>query len=68
MRVKLIKDYKDKSEGTILEVSPNEGFGLIDSGYAILTKDITKKDIQTKALDEGQANGNTTKLRSHNKS
>lgn len=44
MRVKIVKTHKKYSKGEIIEVSPNEGFGLIDSGYAILTKDMTERD------------------------
>lgn len=48
MRVKIIKNHPNHKEGTVLTVSPNEGFGLIDSGYAILTKDMTEVDIKPK--------------------
>lgn len=68
MRVKFLKDHKEHHKGSTLEVSPNEGFGLIDSGVAIVSKDIVEQDYKTKALDEEQANGNTTQLRINNKS
>ena len=46
MRVKFIKDYKGNAKGSISEVSPNEAFGLIDAGYAEITKDMTEQDIK----------------------
>jgi hypothetical protein len=54
MRVKFIKAYKGHLKGTIFECSPNEAFGLIDAGVAILTKDMQAEDITTKS-DEEQA-------------
>lgn len=48
MRVKIIKDHPKHKKGITLNVSPNEGFGLIDSGYAILTRDVTEQDFKTK--------------------
>jgi hypothetical protein len=65
MRIKFIKDFRSHKAGSVYEASPNEAFGLIDSGQAILTKDITSSDIKTKALDEEQANGKPTQLRTH---
>lgn len=58
MRVKIIKDHKQYSKGSVQDVSPNVGFGLIDSGYAIVSKDMTQSDIRT-------SNGNTTDLRTN---
>lgn len=59
MRVKIIKDSNRFKKGEILDVSPNEGFGLIDGGYAIISKDMTRQDIkETK-------NGSTSRLRSN---
>lgn len=58
MRVKITKPHKEYKEGEVIEVSRNVAFGLIDSGYAIISKDITRQDIkETK-------NGSTSKLRS----
>lgn len=44
MRVKIIKQHKKYSIGQVVEVSPNEGFGLIDAGYAIVSRDFTQQD------------------------
>lgn len=33
-KVVLLKKYKDVGIGEIIEVSTNEGFGLIDTGFA----------------------------------
>lgn len=59
MRVKITKDYRQHKQGDIVEVSPNEGFGLIDAGYAIVSKDMTRTDIK-----ETQ-HGRTVKLRTN---
>ena len=54
MRVKFIKAHKGHLKGSTYEASPNEAFGLVDSGVAIMTKDITESDITIKS-DEEQA-------------
>jgi hypothetical protein len=58
MRIKFIKPNKYHKAGDIADVSPNVAFGLIDSGIAIISKDIT-------SLDEEQANGKPIKLRTN---
>lgn len=68
MRVRILKAHRDYSVGEIVEVSRNVAFGLIDSGRAEVTKDMGAPDYKIKALDEEQANGKPTQLRSHNKS
>lgn len=60
-RVKLIKNYKAYKKGAVLNVSPNEAFGLLDSGVAIATKDLVPDDYK----QAGDTNGSTTQLRSH---
>lgn len=57
IRVKILKDNKHGKAGEIVVIDRNEGFGLIDSGQAILSKDMTSQDYKSKALDEEQANG-----------
>lgn len=60
MRVKIIKPHKKYQIGQTLNVSQNEGFGLIDGGFAIQTKDVTTNEWRsTKKVKHG----NTTKLR-----
>lgn len=44
MRVKIIKDHKSYRKGQVVNVSPNEAHGLIDSGYGIVTTDISVED------------------------
>lgn len=44
MRIKITKSTYKYKEGEIVEVSPNEGFGLIDSGCGIQTKEMTRVD------------------------
>lgn len=48
MRVRFIKKHKDYASGDVIEVTPNVAFGLIDSGYAILSKDMTEDDYKPK--------------------
>lgn len=67
-RVKIVKPIKGFTVGSVVVIDNNEAFGLIDSGSAILTKDIVATDVKIKSLDEEQANGKPTKLRTHNKS
>lgn len=55
MRVKIIKPHKKYTVGQTLQVSANEGFGLIDGGFAIQTKDVTNSEWQTnKKVDNGK--------------
>jgi len=44
IRVKILKDYKKYEKGSIELLTPNEAFGLIDKGVAIISKDITSSD------------------------
>lgn len=62
MRVKFIKAYKGHQKDTVYDASPNEAFGLIDAGVAILTKDMTPDDYK----QAGDKDGSITKLRTHN--
>ena len=66
LRVKLLKPTKYGSVGSVVVIDRNEAFGLIDSGQAIISKDLTAQDYKTKALDEEQANGKTNKRRNTN--
>lgn len=68
MRVKFIKDYKGHAKGSILEVSKNEAFGLIDSGVAQVTKDMTSEDYKVSKSDEEQADGKPTFVRPNKRS
>ena len=61
-RVKLLKDCKQGKKDAVVTLSPNEAFGLIDSGVAIVTKDMVESDYKITS-DEVQADGDTTKLR-----
>lgn len=57
LRVKLVKDWKGNLKGSILVVDRNEAFGLIDSGKAVISKDMAEPDYKVTSLDEEQANG-----------
>lgn len=51
LRVRIIKDYKEYKSGTVVEVSPNVAFGLIDAGYGVISKDmIVNTDYASKTL------------------
>jgi hypothetical protein len=63
MRLKIIKKTYHYSVGQIVDVSKNEGFGLLDTGSAIISKDMTPDDYK----QAGDKNGNITKLRTDNK-
>jgi hypothetical protein len=62
-RVKLLKKTKYGKMGETVVIDNNEAFGLIDSGQAQITKDMNSDDY----LTSGDTNGNTVKLRTHNK-
>lgn len=59
MRVKIIKSHKKYAIGQTLTVSTNEGFGLIDGGYALQTKDVTTDEWQS---NKKVNNGRSSKL------
>lgn len=59
IRVKIIKPHKKYNVGETVYVTPNEAHGLIDSGFAEKTKDMTATDYRT-------AHGRSTKLRPNN--
>lgn len=48
MRIRITTDHKQYRKGDIVEVTPNVGFGLIDSGIGILSKEMTATDIRKK--------------------
>ncbi len=47
-RIKLIKDHTTGKAGDVFNVTPNIAHGLIDSGIAILSKDMNPTDYKTK--------------------
>ncbi len=48
IRLKIIKPHKKHKVGDIIVVTNNEAHGLLDSGVAIQTKDMTQVDYRTK--------------------
>jgi hypothetical protein len=63
-RIKLVKDWKAYKAGRVLVIDNNEAFGLIDSGKAILTKDMTSDDIKTKSVKQaGDTHGKSVDVR-----
>ena len=47
LRVKIVKAHKKYSVGETVEVTRNEAHGLIDGGFAIMSKDMTANDYPT---------------------
>jgi hypothetical protein len=62
MRIRIVQNHKQHKEGDIVDVSPNEAFGLIDSGIAIVSKDIVSVDTKKGGID-----GRSTKLRTNHR-
>ena len=60
IRIKLLKDNKHGKKGEVIYLDKNESFGLIDSGQAIVTKEMTGNDYKITKSDEVQADGKTT--------
>lgn len=51
VRVRIIKSRKQYKAGETVEVTPNEAHGLIDGGFAVISKDmVTDTDYATKAV------------------
>lgn len=48
VRVRIVKDHKSYKRGETIEVSPNVAHGLIDGGVALLSKDVTSTEVNTK--------------------
>ena len=49
IRVKIVQPNDKYKVDEIYHLTNNEAFGLIDSGIAILTKDITRKETKVKS-------------------
>lgn len=64
IRVKFVKDHKQYKSGDIETLSPNEAFGLIDSGKAIVSKDMVESDTVT--TEAKKSNYKPAKIRSFN--
>lgn len=47
IRVKFIQDHKSYKKGDIESFSNNEAFGLVDSGKAVISKDMASQDYKT---------------------
>lgn len=59
LRVKILKSNKHGKIGEIITLDRNEAFGLIDSGQAEVTKDMTPDDYK----QAGDNDGKLTRLR-----
>ena len=53
-RVRIIKTYKQYRAGDVVNLSPNEAFGLIDKQVAIISKDMTQSDYTQKVPKKGK--------------
>ena len=49
IRVKIVQEHDKYKIGQAYNLTKNEAFGLIDSGVAILSKDITAKETVIKS-------------------
>lgn len=47
LRVKIVKAHKKYAMGQVVEVTRNEAHGLLDGGYAVMSKDMTQMDYST---------------------
>lgn len=65
IRVKLLKPSKYGVVNSIVVIDNNEAFGLIDSGTAVVTKDMTVVDYKITSNEE-QVDGKTNKRRNTN--
>lgn len=54
IRVKFIRNHKDYRKGQTIALSPNEAFGLIDKGYAMVSKDLVAEDYVQAKLDTAE--------------
>jgi len=61
-RIRITRDYRQYRKDQVVVMDNNEAFGLIDSGVAVLSKDMTSSDYKVKS-DEVQADGKHTILR-----
>lgn len=50
IRVKIVKPNQKYRIGDTIEVSKNEAFGLLDSGVAVMSKDIVSTDHINKGV------------------
>lgn len=51
MRIRIIKSNKRYNKGETVDVSKNVAFGLIDSGFGMISKDIVQDDLKVKEDD-----------------
>lgn len=54
MRIRITKNHKNYTKGQIVDVSPNVAFGLIDKGVAVVSKEMTESDYQTRKVKRGR--------------
>lgn len=45
-RVKIVKPHKKYAMNQVVEVTNNEAHGLIDGGFAVMSKDMTAVDYK----------------------
>lgn len=46
LRVKIVKAHKKYAVGQVVEVTRNEAHGLLDGGFAVMSKDMTETDYK----------------------
>jgi len=65
-RIKIIRDHQNYKAGQVIVETNNVAFGLLDAGYAVLSKDmVNDTDYKVKALrraknKRGKGNGQSS--------
>lgn len=57
IRVKFVRNYKQYKKGDTESFTNNVAFGLIDSGQAVVSKDMTEADQVTTSVPSVFVNG-----------
>lgn len=50
IRLKIVKPHKKYALNEVVEVSRNEAHGLLDGGFAVMTKDMTATDYKVNRI------------------
>lgn len=69
MRIKFVKMWKHYQPGEVVVIDRPKALGLIKSGIAVMSKDMTPDDYNTASISgdkqAGDKDGSTTELRAH---
>lgn len=56
-RIRFTKDHKQYKKGDVVVIDNNEAFGLIDSGTAEISKDMTPDDYKQAGVNHDKPTG-----------